>query len=227
MKTSSKILIGLLSTILIVMMAFFIDIRVFGEHRSERMNERKTENFPVGDFKHVHVDDFKSFKIIHSDKKYIEIVVFNDTTDVKLDYSINNDTLIIIGNSLPSFASYTLFTNEEIESILANNSKIRISGFNQECISINVIDGSIGSIGSKKGEFSNFDKAVISGLNSWIKMWDDKIDSLEINIENSKAEFRKEVNTVNASIKSESQLNLKNVEKLELTKDKTSRIYIR
>ena len=140
MKTSSKILIGILSTILIVMIAFFMDIRVFGEHRSLRVDASITEDIHIGDFKHVQVDHFKSLKIADSDRNYIQFVIFNDTTIVNIEYAIENDTLKINGESLPSFVGCTLFTNSKIESIDVTNSQINISGLNQDSIHLHVSD---------------------------------------------------------------------------------------
>ncbi len=74
MKTSSKILIGLLSTILIVMIAVFVDIKVFGEHRSMRVDTSKMKDIFIDDFKYVRVDDFKSLKLSDSDRNYFRYV---------------------------------------------------------------------------------------------------------------------------------------------------------
>lgn len=228
MKTSNKILIGLLSTILFVMMAFMLDIRVFGEHRSERMTERKSKNLPVGDFKHIKIDNLRSIKISPSETNHIHFVAYNDTTTVNISFVVENDTLIIAGTrSSSGHPSYTLYASSKIESISANKSNIRISGLHQDRIQLKVTDGEINSFGSKENEFSHFKSANIIELNSRINFHNAKFDTLALDMVNSNAGFSKDINTVNASIKSKSQLHLKNVEKLELVKDKTSRIYMR
>ncbi len=228
MKTSNKILIGLLSTILFVMMAFILDIRIFGEHSSERFTEAKSENLPLEDFRHVVIENLRNIKISPSESNHIYFVTYNDTTTINISYAVENDTLKI--SRTPSSSdqrSYTLYTSTTIESISTKDSKIRLSGFNQDSIYLNISGGEISSLERNDSDFSNFKKVKITGLNSRIYFWDVEIDTLEIDIEKSRAEFRKDINTVNASVKSKSQLHLKNVEKLELVKDADSRIYMR
>lgn len=228
MKTSNKILIGLLSTILFVIMAFFFDIRVFGEHRNERRAIAKTENLSVGNFKHIEIENLKSIKIAPSDTNNIQFISFNDTTKLNISYVVENDTLKITGKRSTAFkGSYTLYANSNIESITVKDSKIRLSGLDQDRIYLNVVDGEVSYKRNSENESSGFKKTKIKGINSRIYFWDAEIDTLEIDIEKSRAEFRKNINTVNASVKSNSQLHLKNVEKLKLVKDADSRIYMR
>lgn len=227
MKTSNKILIGLLSTILFVMMAIFLDIRVFGEHRTERYANAKTESLPIEDYHHVVIDNLNSISISPSETNHIEYRSFNDTTKLNISYVVENDTLKIKGNASRSLASYSLFAKSTIESISVNKSNIRISAFQQDRIHFSVIDGEINSFGSNENEYSHFTKADIIELNSRINFHNIKVDTLELDMENSNAGFSREISKVSASIRSKSQLHLKNAEKLELVKDKTSRIYMR
>ncbi len=225
MKTSSKILIGLLSTILIVIVVFLLDIRFFGEHISSQTDNYKTTDIAISNFKHLLVDQFKFLKIAKSDSNYIQFVVFNDTTIVNFEYAIENDTLKINGELLPSFSGYTLFTNSEIESIVVLNSQINFSGLNQNNIRINLTDGKINSHGNSiKSYFKN---ASISLLNSRLIFNNIKVDTIELTMENSNAEFGKDINSLNASVDSQSELILKYVSKLELVRDKKSKVYMR
>ena len=225
MKTSSKILTGVLSTILIVILAIIFDFRVFGERRDERFSISKSEEIPLGSYKHVYVDHFKSLKITNSDSSYIEYVIFNDTTIVNIAYAIDNDTLKINGESLPSFASYTLFTNSTIESISVINSQINISGLNQDNIHLHLSDGEINSYGSSiKSHFKN---TRITQVNSRLYFHKIKVDTVELTMENSNARFGKDINSLKASVDSKSELNLKYVSRLELIRDKNSKVYMR
>ena len=225
MKTSSKILTGLLSTIFIVILAIIFDFRVFGEHRSDRADTSKTEDILIGDFKHVRLDHFKSLKIAHSDRNYIQYVVFNDTVVVNIKYTIENDTLKINGESLKSFASYTLFTNSKIKSIGVTHSQINISGLSQDNIHLHLSDGEINSYGSSiKSHFKN---ATITQVNSRLFFNKIKVDTVELTMENSNARFGKDINSLKASVDSLSRLDLKYVSKLKLIRDKNSKVYMR
>lgn len=210
------------------MIAVFLDIRVFGEHKSERRAEAKGENLSVGEFKHVEIDNLASINISPSETNHIHFVAYNDTTNSNITYRVENDTLKISGNrSHSSGRSYTLYASSAIESISVNKSNIRISGLQQDRIQLKVTDGEINSFGSNEKEFSHFKSANIIELNSRINFHNTKFDTLAIDMVNSNAGFSKDINTVNASIKSNSQLHLKNIERLELVKDIDSRIYMR
>lgn len=227
MKTSSKILTALLSTILIVIIAFLLDIRVFGEHRSLRADTSKTEEILIGDFKHVRVDHFNSLKVAQSDRNYIQYVIFNDTTIVNIEYAIENDTLKINGESLPPFASYTLFTNSAIESIDVTKSQINISGLKQDNIHLHLSDSRIESSGNSENNFSHFKNAMITQKDSKLYFHNIKVDTVEMAMENSNAQFGKDINSLKASVDSLSRLDLNHVSKLDLIRDRNSKVYMR
>ena len=225
MKTSSKILTSLLTIILMVIVAIFLDFRVFGEHKSDREGIKKTENIAIGNFKHVRLDHFNSMKIARSDRNYIQFVVFNDTVVVNVKYEIDNDTLKINGESLPSFASYTLFTNSTIESIDARKSKLNISGLNQDNIQLQLSDCRIDSYGTAIN--SHIKNAAITQLNSKLYFNNIKVDTVQLDMENSNAQFGKDIYRLKASVDSTSRLDLRFVSKLELVRDKSSKVYMR
>ena len=228
MKTSNKIMIGLLSTIFFVMVVMGLDVRVFGERRGDRFKISKTENLPIGAFKHITIDNIRSFKIAPSDTDHIQFIANNDTTDISIKYVIENDTLKISELDSPSFASsYVLYANSKIESITVENCNIRVVGLEQDSIRMSVSNGEINSFGSNANEFSYFKKAIITEHNSRINFHNTKVDILEIQLNNSNAGFSKDIEMVQASIKSKSTLHLKDVEKLDLEKDENSRIYLR
>ena len=227
MKISNKILIGFLSTIFIVMAAMFLHVRVFGERKSERFKVSKTENLPIGEFSHVQIDNIESLQISPSETNHIHFIAYNDTTKIGIKYTIENDTLKIADDEPSSRSSYVLYAKSKIESITVANCNIRITGINQDSIQLKVTDGEINSFGSNENEFSHFRMAKITELNSRINFHNIKVDMLEIQLNNSNAGFSKDIEMVQASIKSKSTLNLKDVEKLELEKDENSRIYLR
>jgi len=230
MKTSSKILIGLLGTILLIIAAFQLDVRVFGEHRSHRFAISKTENYPIGNFKYVKLDRLKNFKFEYSDSNSIQFVAYNDSIAFDIEYKINNDTLEIVGSNLYTWYTYnyTLYTNSEIEYLQSIDSKVDFSGFNQDKIKFNVSDSEISSsYGGKTEKFSHFKNAKIIQLNSKISFHSVSIDTLDIIMNNSNARISKDIKMVAASIKSNSTLDLDNTNRLNFEKDISSRIRMR
>jgi hypothetical protein len=124
-------------------------------------------------------------------------------------------------------SSYVLYANSKIESITVENCDIRIAGLQQDSIRMSVSNGEINSFGNSAKDYSYFKKAIITEHNSRINFHNTKVDILEIELNNSNAGFSKDIEMVQASIKSKSTLHLKDVEKLELEKDENSWIYLR
>ena len=119
----------------------------------------------------------------------------------------------------------SLFTNSKIKSIGVAHSRINISGLNQDNIHLHLSDGEINSYGSSiKSHFKN---ATITQVNSRLFFNNIKVDTVELTMENSNAQFGKDINSLKASVDSLSRLDLKYVSKLELIRDKNSKVYMR
>jgi len=224
MKTSSKILIGLLSTIFLIMSAMFIEVRLFGLHGDERFTKTFTTDFPLESFSHVVIENSGSINISQGDKNKIEFVAYNDTAQSTIQYKMSGDTLKISRSHSPQFSNYTLYTSSAIASISVKDSDIRLTGINQDSMNIYMENGQISSYGNPE-ERSCLKSLKIIQANSRLQFDNMKIDALDIEMEKSNARFGQEIAHVNASILSESELSMKEVEKLELKKDKSSQIH--
>ena len=224
MKTSSKILIGMLSTIFLIMSAMFIDVRLFGLHGDERFTKTFTTDFPLESFSHVLIENSGSINISQEDKNNIEFVAFSDTARSTILYKMSGDTLKISRSHSPQFSNYTLYTSSAIASISVKDSDIRLTKISQDSMKIYVKNGEISSYGNLE-ERSYFKSLKIIQANSRVQFENVKIDDLSIDLDKSNARFGQEIAHVRASIQSESELSMKEVETLELKKDKSSRIH--
>ncbi len=227
MKTSNKIFIGLLVTIFMVIMAFLIDIRVFGEHRSERFSAKNTEDFSIGHFEHVRVDHLSSFYLDPlSDKNFIQFESFRDSIKSFIDYSISNDTLIIHGKEKKSFYKYTLHYQGQIKSITLNNARAELNGMDQDSIVFNVKNGEVNGYRNNQRKDSHFKMAKFNMKDSKINLYSIQVDSLMLDMEKSNARIETDVHKIHASLKSNSELNLRKVTSLDIDKDESSKLRI-
>jgi hypothetical protein len=226
MKTSNKILLGLLTTIFLFITAVFIDIRVFGVHRSERNMIKKTHNIDLGNYKYLKTKNINSLEIRPSANNHLNFIAYNDTVEFAIDYRIENDTLFLIGKKSPQYYThYSLYTQSEIKSILALDSKIELKGLKQDEIFIKIDGGEAYCWGKDSLRLSIFKKCNISQVNSRLNLHNVKIDTLKIDMVKSRAEFVKNIPVLNATMNDKSNLQLRKVSEAKFTSDKSSRIY--
>lgn len=232
MKTSNKILIGLLTTIFLTITAAFIDIRVFGVHRSERKIVKHEENFPLQRFRHISFEGQRKNKVTpyinikHSDKNLIKIENYADTMVYSFAHQIINDTLkIICLIDKPFMHSFTLYANSNIESISTEGTNIEINGLRQDSIKLYLNHGEIQSWGKDSTKLSKFKKLKVEQINARLNLHNLQVDTLEIDMVKSKAGFVNDIMLLNAKVKDQSNLQLRNVSEVKFTKDDSSKIY--
>ncbi len=224
MKTSSKLLIGLLTAILMVMSAIFIDIRVFGLHGDERFTKNFSEDFPLENFSHVIIENVPMVEIDRAERNYIRFETIMDTLKSAIQYHIVGDTLKITGVQPIHYSYYRLFTNAVIESLTIKGSEVRFLALNQDNLMVEVVNGSLNSYGSDSIKFSHLKYLSLNQVNSSLNLENIKIDSLDIEMQQSNSRFSMEIEHINARLQSESELNLQDAEHLNLEKDKSSRV---
>lgn len=226
MKTSNKIFIGLLATIFLLMNATFVDIKVFGVHRSTDNRAKKTYNHDLGNYRYLKAVNLPSLEIRPSSKNHLNFIAYNDTLTFAIDHHIENDTLFIIGKKPPVYYShYSLYTNSEIEYISSKDSKIEFKGLHQGKLNMFLEGGEAYCWGGDSTKLSTFNKLTINQINSTTNLQNVKVDTLEINMINSRAGFVKDMLVLNASLKEKSNLQLRNVAEAKFSRDENSKVY--
>jgi len=234
MKTSNKLLLGLLATILISISTIFFDIRVFGTHVNKYRVVTHSENYPLESFSHVIVSNqtktrfSPSFNIVSSDKNHIEIAHYSDSAVHGFEHHIINDTLMIYNMAgEPLMHTFNLYIDSEIESITTEGANITLQGIRQDSIKMYVKRGEINSWGKDTTDLSKFKNLKIRQLNSRINFHNIEVDTLQISMVKSSAGISKEIRVLNADIKDKSSLDLKHASHLIVDKDNSSKIYLR
>jgi hypothetical protein len=225
MKTSNKLLITLISLIFIITSAIFLDIRVFGTHRSENNPVTKAFNKTIGDYRYLVVEGVRYLEIRPSDGNHISYTLYNDTTgtSVGMTYRIVNDTLIIADETTTGFSnSYSLYTSSTIESILVKEAKVELSGLDYDHLSIEVINGEVENYRNA----SKVKNLSLSQRMSEVNLVNSEVDTLSLELVSSKARFNKKIEKITAALSVESELNVKNLSDINLKKDETSRLTI-
>lgn len=224
MKTSNKILIGLLTTIFLIITAMFIDVRVFGVHRSEKYSVKKTENINLENYRYVKAVNIPSLEIRPSDHNHLKFIAYNDTAVFAIDHRIDNDTLFLVGKK-NYYSHYSLYTQSAIEFISSKDSKIELKGLKQNNIRMKIHGGEVYCWGNDSLQRSKFNKCIISQTDSRMNLHNVTIDTLEIDMINSKAGFEKDILVLNADLKEQSNLQLRNVSEAKFKRDNSSKVY--
>jgi len=221
MKTSNKLLTLLVSLIFVFTTAGFIDIRIFGKHRSEDKTPKKTINQPIGTYKYLKVENLSYLEIKPSGYNHFSLTIYNDTTEWGMTYEIVNDTLKIVGRDIVNKSySYWLYTQSNIEAILVKDSRVELSGLNFDQLDIDITNGEVNNY---RNELT-VNNLSIRQLNSRAQLNNSKVDTLSIEMEGSYARFNQNLKSVTAKLSQESELSLKNLSDIQMQKDEKSRL---
>lgn len=224
MKTSNKIFFGIVATIFLVTTAAFIDVRVFGVHRSDVKVVKKTHNVDLGSYRHVKLVNVPSLEIRPSSTNHLNFVAYNDTTEFNIDHRIEDDTLFLVAKK-NHYVHYSLYSQSIIESISSKDSKIELKGLKLESINLRLDGGEAYCWSGDSSKISRFGTLKIDQIDSRTNLHNVITDTLLIKLTNSRAYFAKEIKVVDAMANNKSNLQLRSVTEVKFKKDKSSRVY--
>jgi hypothetical protein len=233
MKTSKKLLITLISGIFAVTIAMFIDLRVFGVHRSEVFIPTHEKKFELRDFEHVRFfGEYPSgrkpnIRLIRSDSNMLKYSLFSDTLIYPFQHTFHGDTLVIVSNQEIKYRyTYELFTNQTLQSISVESARLGIGGLEQDSIHMAIRDGGIYSNKHRKLSPSSIKHVIADQQDATLNLHDTDVDFFNVNMIRSKTRLYDKVNILEANIKDSSELIVKNFVDLSLTKDATSKLQV-
>ena len=223
MKTSNKIFFALVATIFLITTAAFIDVRVFGVHRSKVKVVKKTHNIELGNYRHLKLVNVPSLEIRPSSKNHLNFIAYKDTTEFNIDHRIENDTLFLVGVK-KHYVHYSLYTQSIVESISSKDSKIELKGLKQASMNLKLDGGEVNCWSRDSTRVSRFENLKIDQINSRSYLRNIITDTLEIILTNSRANFVKGIKVVDAVANNKSNLELRNVSEVKFKKDKSSKV---
>ena len=101
----------------------------------------------------------------------------------------------------------------------------KTGGLNQKRLEIKLDGGKAYCWGDDSTRLSTFNMLVINQINSFTNLHNAKIDTLEIDLINSRAGFVKDILVLNASLEEKSNLQLRNVTEVNFRRDENSKVY--
>jgi hypothetical protein len=240
MKTSNKILTTFLSIIAIYFLVFALDWRLFGKKKKDSGGTELKHVIPLAEFNHLLLDNVK-LEVVCSDSNYIEITYTNDTTDfyymhdssfykfepryIGDSISLDNFPRVHANNSaLRLLHGCISFTDRPLKSVAAIDSRVELSRFNSDSLNITLNNSSLNGLGESSFRKLNINAHSNSKVNGNNKF---SVDTLNISLENSRANFNKPIQQLSATVLNKSNLNLAQVDDIRIKKEKGSKVYFR
>jgi hypothetical protein len=228
MKISKIIFISLLGGIALIIFAGAIDIRLNGHRGSHKMDKL---------MKKVKIDH--SFKVLNintsnvllnkSDSSFIEFFCNKDSLGQLIDYHLENDTLTI--NNLDKKISLCkLNLSSKPETFLLKNSNLTMNGIftgkDNRSVLFDLDNSRLILIQSFKNPTSLSFLDVRERNKSSIDGGGLKLDSLKVDLQNSRADLHIKVNKVKGWVSEKGHLHLDRANDIVLKKDSASSIQI-
>lgn len=233
MKTSKKLLITLITSIFAVTIAMFIDLRVFGIHRSEIFTARHEKTFELRDFEHVRFfGEYPSgrkpnIRLIRSDSNMLKYSLFYDSLVYPFQHAFHGDTLVIVSNQEIKFRyTFELFTNRTVKSILVEEAELGLGGLEQDSICLKIRDGEIYSYKNSGPGTVRIKHVMADQQDARLYLQNINIDFFNAKMIRSNARLNDEVINLQASIKQNSELSVKNFTDISLSKDASSKLHV-
>jgi sulfur transfer complex TusBCD TusB component (DsrH family) len=223
MKTSKIILTSLLSTIGLFILAVNAEIRVNGRLRNPVMEIEKNKII-LPSFRVLYMTGCRNYEIVQNDSSYLQIMFPEDSIAPKINFLLKGDTLIIpeSGSSLKN-KWVKVHTTESLKKIILINSTLKISHLNNGVLSLDADKSNISFIQDKSGN-SYVRMLDILGKNHSDVFATLKVDSVEVTLQNSKANLHLTAKKINGSLTDNSELYTHTSDIISLKKDNSSRI---
>lgn len=227
MKTSKIIFISLLGTIALIILAAVIDIRITGKRNGDNVADFKRSRQTLPSFKVLNLSSCKYIEIVQNDSSFMEINYPKDSIVPNNIYTIAKDTLIVTGfNKKNHILTIKIHTTDSLKNIKLENTYLTISDFCFSRMSFDLNHSRLYLNQENSNKSSAHAIRIIAKNHSDINCYKFNIDSLNITLHNSDADFMTHINKINGSITDTSRIELHQVEEILLKKDVSSKMNI-
>jgi hypothetical protein len=225
MKTSDKVLIGLLTMIFLTVTAVFVDIK-----RVIPILEQKFELENFTNLKFVNTvrgQRTPTLEVFRADSSYLRFVVFRDTINYPFSHGISRDTLEINSSTVMEYMhKLELYIANDLNSISLVGTNLHINGINQDKIVADLEDAEIYSGSHKHIATSSFRSIKAKLKNSKLRLYSTTVDTLRVEMWGSRARIDKSIDRVEADLQMNSTLSVKNLSDIQLQKDSSSELEV-
>lgn len=220
MKTSNRILLGMMAAIVFYVTAAFVELRFKGDSHPK---SHAVETAPIPAFSHLVINGMSQHvEINYTDSASFEWMSASGISIEAIDFEMKGDTLIMNGliTDENQHMFFAINTGPEFRSLNSLGSSYTIKDFDQDSLLINQQGGR--GIVSDARNLAHLDLTVED--RGEFDIYDRSLESVNLHMVNSNVEMRSPVATLNGSMEQNSYLSLSGVQSFQFRKDASSRL---
>ena len=228
MKTSKIIFVYLLSAIAVIILAMFIDLRIYGRRDNEISADFKVKKHELKFFKVLYITNSMNVTLVKNDSSYLEVTSLKDSIAPRVNFSLKEDTLRILDFEKKSHHNFSIriHTGDSLRRILLRNADFTIEHFNIKALTLDLSQSSIWLNQDEKIK-SHIRLLNIMAINhSEVNTNSFYADSIDIALWHSEANLETISKKLVGTISDSSRIQARQPEEIWLKKDLTSKISV-
>jgi len=228
MKTSKIIFISLLSTITLLILAAAIDLKISGHQREGSGYDFKRSRQSLPAFRVLRVNNSLNITLVRKDSSYLEVASFKDSIVPKVNFALRGDTLVVsdFEKTVHRNVSITICANDSLRKIQLTNSKVGTDrlGMGKLRFELDHSDLFLNQDLKLKNALLSFD--IDAKNHSEIDSNEFSVDSLSLQLRNSKANLDLYVKKIYGTLSDSSVIYSRQPQEISLKKDASSKINV-
>ncbi len=228
MKTSKIIFVSLLSTIAVVILAFFIDVRILGRRDNGSGSDFNIKKHELKFFKVLYISKSMNVTLVKNDSTFLEVNSMKDSIAPKVNFSLREDTLRISDFEKTNHhnVSIRIYTGDSLRRILLKNADLAVEHSNFGALSLDMSQSSIWFNEDDKIKSHIRQLSIVANDHSHINTNSFYADSINIVLRNSEANLETISKKLTGSLSDSSRIQARQPQEIWLKKDGTSKINI-
>lgn len=222
MKTSNRLLFGLLAAIVIYFSLAFVELRLKGDYNHRTYN---TDSVSLPTYSHLVIKGLDQRVYIKpGNSPKITTRTVRENAFGAVDYQMKGDTLVIndLGLERNDQGQFTIYSPGTLKSLTSVDSYYQLHDYRVDSLVIEQHGGQ-GSIQNLRG-LNHL--ALTVKWNGEFDVFESRTESVDLYVDQGNVEFRSPINSLTGSMVNDGYLSLYGVQNFNFKKDETSRLRI-
>jgi len=228
MKTSKIIFVSLLSTIAVILLAFFIDLRIYSRRDNGNGSDFNVKKHELKFFKVLYISNSMNVTLVKNDSSYLEVTSLKDSLVPKVNFTLKEDTLRISDFEKTSHhnVSIRIHTGDSLRRILLSNADLAVEHCNFGVLSLDLSQSSIWFNQDDKIKSHIRQLNMVANNHSEVNSNSFYADSIDIVLRHSEANLESISKRLAGTLSDSSRIQARQPEEIWLKKDLTSKISV-
>ena len=228
MKTSKIIFVSLLSTIAVILLAFFIDLRIYSRRDNGNGSDFNVKKHELKFFKVLYISNSMNVTLVKNDSTFLEVNSMKDSIAPKVNFSLREDTLRISDFEKTNHhnVSIRIYTGDSLRRILLSNADLAVEHCNFGVLSLDLNHSSVWFNEDDKVKSHIRQLNMVANNHSEVNSNSFYADSIKITFQHSEANLETISKKLVGSVSDSSRIQARQPQEIWLKKDGTSKINI-